>query len=124
MPGERAPAGVSASAKKRGLVCDLICPSCQCAASRRALPLPPNQNDHPCIPHPVRGTLRDRHERWARDAMDAARHQTNDAIADGEVVWSRRPDAGAKSAKTLSRLAGDGGKKARSPRNHRAGNAG
>jgi hypothetical protein len=48
------------------LVYHLICPSCQCAASRRALPLPPNQNDHPCIPHPVRGTLRDRHERWTR----------------------------------------------------------
>jgi hypothetical protein len=30
-------------------------------------------------------------------------------------VWFWRPDAGAKFAKTLARLAGDGGKKARSP---------
>jgi len=33
--------------------------------------------------------------------MDAARHQTNDVIADGEVVWSWRPDAGAKLAMML-----------------------
>jgi hypothetical protein len=33
--------------------------------------------------------------------------------ADGEVVWSWRPDAGAKLAKTLTCLAGDGGKRAR-----------
>jgi hypothetical protein len=45
--------------------------------------------------------------------MDAICHETNDDIADGEVVWSWRPDAGAKFAKTLSRLAGDGGKQAR-----------
>ena len=38
------------------------------------------------------------------------RHQlTSDANADGEVVWFWRPDAGAKFAKTLPRLAGDGG---------------
>jgi hypothetical protein len=46
--------------------------------------------------------------------MDAIDHETNDAIADGEVVWSWRPDAGAKFAKTrFARPAGDGGKKAR-----------
>jgi hypothetical protein len=45
--------------------------------------------------------------------MDAISQQTNAGIADGEVVWSWRPDAGAKLAKTLSRLADDGGKKAR-----------
>ena len=28
--------------------------------------------------------------------MDAVRQQTSDVIADGEVVWSWRPDAGAK----------------------------
>ncbi len=50
-----------------------------------------------------------------RDAMDAMRHETNDVVADGEVVWSWRPDAGAKFAKTLPRLASDGGKRARSP---------
>ena len=43
---------------------------------------------------PTRGALRGRHGRWARDAMDAAAsglriaNQTNDADADGEVVWS------------------------------------
>jgi hypothetical protein len=36
-------------------------------------------------------------------------------LADGEVVWSWRPDAGAKFVKTHPRLASDGGKKARSP---------
>jgi hypothetical protein len=30
--------------------------------------------------------------------MDAACHETNDVIADGEIVWSWRPDAGAKFA--------------------------
>ena len=52
-----------------------------------------------------RGAFRDRHGRWARDAVDAAalardgiagrvsrerssRAQTNGADADGEVVWS------------------------------------
>ena len=40
---------------------------------------------------------------------------TSDALTDEEVVWSWRRDAGAKLAKTLTRCAGDGGKKARSP---------
>ncbi len=38
--------------------------------------------------------------------------RTNGADADGEVVWSWRPDAGAKRAERSAR---DGGKKARSP---------
>ena len=37
---------------------------------------------------PSRGALRDRHERWVRDAMDAAVSLTSDTKADGEVVWS------------------------------------
>jgi len=41
--------------------------------------------------------------------------RTNDAMADGEVVWSRRSDAGVKFAKTLTRLADDGGNQAWSP---------
>jgi hypothetical protein len=45
--------------------------------------------------------------------MDAISQQTNAGIADGEVVWSWRPDAGAKFVKTLARLTGDGGKQAR-----------
>jgi hypothetical protein len=38
--------------------------------------------------------------------------ETNALEADGEVVWSWRPDAGAKVAE---RSANDGGKRARSP---------
>ena len=36
----------------------------------------------------ARGALRDRHERWERDAVDAIAAQTSAASADGEVVWS------------------------------------
>jgi hypothetical protein len=45
-----------------------------------------------------------------RDAVDADALLTNGAEADGEVVWSRRPDAGVKFA---LRSAGDGGYQAR-----------
>jgi hypothetical protein len=38
--------------------------------------------------------------------------RTNDADADGEVVWSWRSNAGAKVVKTLPRLTGDGGNQA------------
>jgi hypothetical protein len=37
---------------------------------------------------------------------------TNDADADGEIVWSRRPDAGVKLATMLAHRADDGGKQA------------
>ena len=47
-----------------------------------------------------------------RDAVDADAPITNGVEADGEVVWSRHPDAGVKFA---LRSASDGGKKARSP---------
>jgi hypothetical protein len=55
---------------------------------------------------PTRGALRDRHGRWARDAMDAhrrARFTCADErrCADGEVVWSWRSDAGAKLVETI-----------------------
>ena len=33
---------------------------------------------------------------------------TNDVFADGQAAWSWRPKAGVKSAKMLTRLAGDG----------------
>jgi hypothetical protein len=45
--------------------------------------------------------------RWTRRAR-----RTNVADADGEVVWFWRSDAGAKLAKTLTRLADDGGNQA------------
>jgi hypothetical protein len=34
--------------------------------------------------------------------MDVAHHETSDVIADGEVVWFWRSDAGAKVVKTLA----------------------
>ena len=51
-----------------------------------------------------------------RDAVDADVPRTNGMEAYGEVVWSRRPDAGVKFAESF---ASDGGKKARSPRRAR-----
>jgi hypothetical protein len=39
-------------------------------------------------PRPIRGAFRDRHGRWARDAMDAFARQDEPREADGEVVWS------------------------------------
>jgi hypothetical protein len=48
-----------------------------------------------------------------RDAVDVDLPLTNGNEADGEVVWSRRPDAGVNSAMKLALHAGDGGKKAR-----------
>jgi hypothetical protein len=49
--------------------------------------------------------------------VDADALLTNGAEAYGEVVWSRRPDAGVKFAESF---ASDGGKKARSPRRARS----
>jgi hypothetical protein len=65
------------------------------------LPEHPNQWLSFLRPALTRGAFRDRHERWARDAMDATHRsaifaRTSDVFADGEVVWSWRPDAGAK----------------------------
>jgi hypothetical protein len=41
------------------------------------------------IPAQYRGAFRDRHERWARDAMDAGGAKDESAyFADGEAVWS------------------------------------
>ena len=45
--------------------------------------------------------------RWTQAAR-----KTSDAEADGEVVWFWRSEAGAKVAKMLTRLAGDGGNQA------------
>ena len=47
-----------------------------------------------------------------RTSPSAILARTNGVCADGEVVWSWRSDAGAKSVKTLSRLTGDGGNQA------------
>ena len=40
------------------------------------------------VPCPSRGAFRDRHGRWARDAVDADGALTKALEADGEVVWS------------------------------------
>ena len=58
-----------------------------------------NHND--ALAHPAsmkRDVSADRHDTWGGDAMDAAARETNVAKADGEVVWSWRPKAGAKLA--------------------------
>ena len=56
----------------------------------------PKSEGSSASPALARGALRDRHGRWERDAMDAICHETNDNIADGEVVWSWRPKVGVK----------------------------
>jgi hypothetical protein len=63
-------------------------------------------------PGPKRGAYRERHIRWAGDAVDADVPKTNGTEADGEIVWSWRPDAGAKLATMLAHHADDGGKRA------------
>ena len=93
--------------------CD--CPSCQCAASRRDC----RNTQISGFLSPVlllqRGALRDRHERWERDAMDAMRHQTNDVSRTAKSCGSGAPTLALSSRPDASHLAGDGGKKARSP---------
>jgi hypothetical protein len=54
--------------------------------------------------------------RRRRQARNRALDET--PVADGEAVWSRRPDAGVKSSRSKL-LGGDGGKQARSPRRAR-----
>jgi hypothetical protein len=85
----------------------LICPTGKKTFARENLSSPsdkkiplrvdPKSNLKHEGPAPERGALRGRHERWKRDAMDAAHRWTVDVAADGEIVWSWRPDAGAKS---------------------------
>jgi hypothetical protein len=49
----------------------------------------PNQIHKPGRSVPMnRGAFRDRHERWARDAVDALARKTSAFEADGEVVWA------------------------------------
>ena len=94
-----------------------FCPSCQSVATRRVLPLPPNHPHNPRIPFPQEGRLAIVTDvgsgmRWTRKRCAQFVARTNDAFADGEIVWSWRPDAGAKS---MVRPIDDGGKRARSP---------
>jgi len=81
-----------------------------------ALRISPNQIHNSRHPGPTNEGRRDRHGRWAWDAVDAGCASDEGAIpADGEVVWSWHPDADAKLATMLRIVACDGGKKARSP---------
>ena len=64
----------------------------QCPAPfAKIFPFPPDPNHFTILRHPGphRGAFRDRHERWAWDAMDAGGAADESAyLADGEVVWS------------------------------------
>jgi hypothetical protein len=77
---------------------ELACPSPSEKIS--LFPFAPNHRLISRHPVPDRGAFRDRHGRRVWDAVDAAASsrgsaaQTSDETADGEVVWSRRPDAG------------------------------
>jgi hypothetical protein len=66
--------------------------------SRKNIPLNPSGKSPLRLraSHPMRGALRNvTNARW--DAVDAALAKTNaKMLADGEVVWSWRPGAGAK----------------------------
>src|ERR1700694_4149724 len=79
----------------------------------------PNQLYKSLHPVPHRGAFRDRHGRWARDAVDAA--ASGARIARGRMMLMRTAKSCGPDAPTLaSSFAGfvprdDGGKKARSP---------
>jgi hypothetical protein len=105
----------------------VICPTGKKFVARENLSTPareniplrvcPKSNLQFPMSRPTRGAYRDRHGRWAWDAMDAAVSgaiiaRTNDAATYGEVVWSWRSDAGAKVAESS---ANDGGNQAWSP---------
>jgi len=62
--------------------------------------LAPNQIHNYRIPS-HRGAFRDRHGRWCGMRWTRERRETSAATADGEVVWSWRPDAGAKLAEVI-----------------------
>jgi hypothetical protein len=62
----------------------------------------------------MRGAGRDRHERAVGCGGRESLRETNARVADGEAVWSWRPDAGVKFLRNKF-LRDDGGKKARSP---------
>jgi hypothetical protein len=68
---------------------------------------------NPRVSPDERGVAHVTNARW--DAVDATlAHDERRAVADGEVVWFWRRDAGVKFVRSKL-LAGDGGKKARSP---------
>jgi hypothetical protein len=77
----------------------LICPTGKSVVAYEILSIPSRENISlvpsgkspplvSAVPSSPRGALRDRHERWERDAVDAEVSLTSDTNADGEVVWS------------------------------------
>jgi hypothetical protein len=76
------------------------CPSCQSVATRRHCHYPQISLRFRIVPARKRGvrvvTNVGRGMRWTRWLR-----KTNDASADGEVVWSWRPDAGVKLAEAI-----------------------
>jgi hypothetical protein len=92
---------------------DLGCPVAREKIFRFSL----SPNQWLCVPCPAftRGALRDRHERWKRDAMDASVRKTNapSSVRPSRVVLMPRRRHQVPDRLTL--LGNDGGKKARSP---------
>jgi hypothetical protein len=93
-----------------------INPITSSSPSRKKIPLSFFQKLMFSSVHPasLRGAFRDRHGRWARDAMACSGWRARfaggrPAWQDGEVVWSWRPDAGVKFAMMLAHHADDGG---------------
>ena len=71
-----APCDYTTGSLRMGIMRDLpVAPACR---RQRACLVGQITSTLPGIPRPCRGALRDRHERWLRDAMDVARQQTND----------------------------------------------
>src|SRR6202034_2002635 len=95
----------------------LICPSCQSVAIG-SVDLDPKSKPKYALSRPDRGALAIV-TNAGRDAVDVAVSQrkhfarTNGTQADGEVVWSSRPDAGVQVDGDNS--VGDGDNQARSP---------
>jgi hypothetical protein len=77
--------------------------------------LPPNQLYIPGRPGPFRGAYRDRHERWVRDAMDAAARKTKRACSGRRSRVVLTPRRWRQVGDDASHHAGDGDNKARSP---------
>jgi hypothetical protein len=65
----------------------VICPSCYFVAAI-VVDLEGKSPTHLGHPAPARGAYRDRHGRWAREAVDATARGRTAHVADGEVVWS------------------------------------
>ena len=92
----------------QSLQCDLASPVPRAKIFR--FPFYPNQMRIGAIPSRQRGVSRSSRTLGAGCDGRERRAKTNGADADGEVVWSRRPDAGVKFVRRYPH--GDGGNKA------------